>query len=205
MPDDDEIHQPHDKLFKASFSDPVNAAAFLRWQLPDAVAGAIDWETLRLESGSFVDSHYRHSESDLLFAACAESECCIYLLFEHLSTPDPALALRLLRYMVRIWEGILVGGASPPRLPVILPVVLVQHARTWRSRPPSPPCLDLPQGLADALRSFIPEFAFALAQLAALPFAAIRRNSRRHPYPESDESGSVRGVVRETRFGMRIS
>jgi predicted transposase/invertase (TIGR01784 family) len=174
MPDDDELHQPHDKLFKASFSDPVNAAAFLRWQLPQAVAGAIDWETLRLESGSFVDSHYRHSESDLLFsAACGESKCCIYLLFEHLSTPDSALGLRLLRYMVRIWESGLADGVPQARLPVIVPVVLVQHARKWEISPCFSVLFDLPKGLADELRPFIPEFAFGLVQLAELPFAAI--------------------------------
>jgi len=104
MTDDEAfIHQPHDKLFKASFSDTVNAAAFLRWQLPEAVAAAVDWESLRVEPGSFVDSHYRHSESDLLFSArCGGSDCRIYLLFEHLSIPESTLALKLLRYMVRI-------------------------------------------------------------------------------------------------------
>ncbi|MCX6880624.1 MAG: Rpn family recombination-promoting nuclease/putative transposase [Verrucomicrobia bacterium] len=78
MPDES-LHQPHDKLFKAGFSDPVNAAGFLREEIPASIAGRIDWGQLRLEPGSFVDSHYRHTESDLLFSApFGGAECLIY-------------------------------------------------------------------------------------------------------------------------------
>ena len=62
------IHQPDDKLFKAGFSDPANAAAFLGWEVPPALSEKIACDQLRLEPGSFVDSHYRHTESDLLSA-----------------------------------------------------------------------------------------------------------------------------------------
>jgi hypothetical protein len=176
MPDDDDsIHQPHDKLFKGGFKDPVNAAGFLRGQLPGTVSAAIDWETLRLEPGSFVDSHFRHCESDLLFSArCADAECRIYLLFEHISTPVPALALKLLRYMVRIWESCLMDSSSDAKLPVILPVVLLQNARVWEVAPCFSALLEVPADLDDGLRPFIPDFVFTLVQLAALPFDAIR-------------------------------
>ena len=51
----EEIHQPHDKLFKSTFGDPANAAAFLRTQVPPGLAAAIGWDQMRLEPGSFVD------------------------------------------------------------------------------------------------------------------------------------------------------
>ena len=74
----DEIHQPHDKLFKAGFSDPINAGAFLKGEIPEALAARIDWSRLRLEPGSFIDSHFRNSESDLLFSApLADRECSL--------------------------------------------------------------------------------------------------------------------------------
>lgn len=82
MPDE-KIHQPHDKLFKAGFGDPANAAAFLRWEIPPALSASIDWTQLRNEPESFVDSHYRHTESDLLFSVpLAGSDCLLYLLFD---------------------------------------------------------------------------------------------------------------------------
>ena len=173
MPDD--IHQSHDKLFKAGFSDPATTAAgFLRTQLPEAVAAAIDWPRLTLEPGSFVDSHFRNSESDLLFSAPLSGRTClVYLLFEHQTTRDPLLALRLLRYMVRIWEARLKTDSASP-LPVILPVVLAQNAEVWQMETQFSTLLDLPPDLGAALRPCIPDFAFRAFQLAATSFAAIR-------------------------------
>ena len=135
MPEES-IHQPHDKLFKAGFGDPANAAAFLRWEIPAALSAKIEWDQLQLEPGSFVDSHYRHTESDLLFSATlADSPCLLYLLFEHQITHEPTLALRLLRYMVRIWESSLRNHPAPAKLPVILPIVLAQNAEVWDLSP----------------------------------------------------------------------
>jgi len=56
MPEED-IHHPHDKLFKAGFSDPAHAGAFLRSQLPEVLSSRIAWDALHLEPGSYVDSH----------------------------------------------------------------------------------------------------------------------------------------------------
>ena len=175
MPEDP-IHQPHDKLFKTGFSDPATAAGLLQWQLPTAISEQIDWEQLRLEPGTFIDSHYRHNESDLLFSApLADGDCFIYLLFEHQITEDPTLLLRLLRYMVRIWETQLKNQTTEsPRLPVIIPVVLAQNAEVWQMPSDFASLLDLPAGLHEDLRQFIPDFTFRLIQLASLPFTAIR-------------------------------
>ena len=129
------MHQPHDKLFKAGFSDPETTARFLRSQLPPALTAAIDWSSLRLEPGSFLDSQFRQSESDLLFHARAGGQAiAIYLLFEHQTTEDRHIALRLLRYMVRIWETHLKQETGAP-LPVIVPVVPIALTK-WVMRPP---------------------------------------------------------------------
>lgn len=83
MPEES-VHHPHDKLFKVGFSDPETAAGFLRGELPAALGEAVDWSRLRLEPGTFIDTHLRVSASDLLFSApVGESECLVYILFEH--------------------------------------------------------------------------------------------------------------------------
>jgi predicted transposase YdaD len=171
----EKIHQPHDKLFKAGFRVPANAAAFLRWEIPTALSQKIDWNQLQIEPGTFIDSHYRHTESDLLFSApLADSDCLLYLLFEHQTTQDRTLALRLLRYMVRIWESWLKTHPAPSQMPVILPIVLAQNAEVWELSPQFANLLDIPKGLEDCLRASVPDFTFRLVQLAALPFDAIR-------------------------------
>jgi predicted transposase/invertase (TIGR01784 family) len=174
---DESLHQPHDKLFKGAFGDPATAAAFLRWEIPAALSSAIDWERLRLEPGSFVDSHYRQSESDLLFSAPVgdgDSDCFIYLLFEHQLASDPWIGLRLLRYQVRIWEAWRKGHPDSTRLPVILPVVLAQNAEVWKISARFSSLLDIPASHAADVSEFIPDFTFRLIQLAGLEFEAIR-------------------------------
>lgn len=172
MPDDeDSLHQPHDKLFKLGFSDPATAAAFLREQIPSRISTAIDWENLKLLPGTFIDPRFRAHESDLLFSApLPECEVRIYLLFEHQTTEDKAIALRLLRYMVSIWEKSPSGTPLPP----ILPVVLAQNDREWMMRPELGALFDLPDHLANDLNAFLPDFEFRLVQLAKIPFDAIQ-------------------------------
>lgn len=51
--------------------------------------------------------------------------------YEVWSTPDPHMAYRLLRYMVRIWEQWESEHASAVALPAIVPVVLYHGAGPW--------------------------------------------------------------------------
>ena len=174
MSEEDPLHQPNDKLFKQAFSDLETATGFLRAYLPERVADAIDWPELKLEAGTFIDTKFRRHESDLLFRApLAGRETFLYCLFEHQTREDPAIALRLLRYMVRIWEKRLENHPGKP-LPMILPVVLAQNDRAWKTKPAFSALFDLPGSMADDLRPFLPEFLFRLIQLAEIPFDAIR-------------------------------
>ena len=171
---DKPLHHPHDKLFKSTFGEPANATGFLRGELPAALSAALDWDHLQLEPGSFIDSHYRRSESDLLFSAPLHGQDCrIYVLFEHQRELDRWIALRLLRYMVRIWEKFLSEQPEATRLPVIVPVVLAQNAARWELPSEFSALLDIPAGLADDVRPVIPDFTFRLIQLADLPFDKI--------------------------------
>ena len=57
---------------------------------------------------------------------------------------------------------------------MILPVVLAQNNRVWKTRPAFSALFDLPASMADDLRPFLPDFLFRLIQLAEIPFDAIR-------------------------------
>ncbi len=174
MPEDDPLHQPNDKLFKQAFSDPQTAAGFLSAYLPERLAEAVDWPALKLEAGSFIDSQFRLHESDLLFSApLAGHEALIYCLFEHQTREDPVIALRLLRYMVRIWEASLAKLPGEP-LPVILPVVLAQNDCAWKLPSSFAALFDMPDSLSEDVKPFIPDYIFRLVQLAEIPFEAIR-------------------------------
>ena len=80
------ISNPHDALFKAVLGQPEHARGTLRAIVPGALAEALDWSTLTLRPGSFVDAALSHLHTDLLYSATWRdgSEALMYLLFEHL-------------------------------------------------------------------------------------------------------------------------
>ncbi len=87
----------NDGFFKAIFSQPEHATAFFKSHLPPALTALIDWTTHTVLPGSFVKSSLQQVHSDLLFSVrIGKREMRLYLLFEHQSTPDPAMPLRLL-------------------------------------------------------------------------------------------------------------
>lgn len=184
MTPEDSLHHGHDKLFKLGFSHPGDAAAFLRWRLAPALADSVDWDALRLEPGSFIDSQFRNSESDLLFSApfrhgnaSDEPGCLFYFLLEHFSSLPSFPGLQLLRYMLRIWDDRIAAGRkagrTPAKLPPIVPVVVFQNAERWEVPVRFSDQVSIPPACEADLRPFVPDFGFSLLQLAEIPYDAI--------------------------------
>ncbi|MGE0322048.1 MAG: Rpn family recombination-promoting nuclease/putative transposase [Polyangiaceae bacterium] len=122
---------PHDQLFKAVFSNPRHAAGEIRYLLPSALVRALDWKTLRLEPGSFVDRRLRSSATDLLFSVrlqASTDRLGLYLLMEHQSTPDPLMPLRMQRYVASAQLSLATERQHPP---VVLPIVVSNADGEW--------------------------------------------------------------------------
>ncbi|MEM7589663.1 MAG: Rpn family recombination-promoting nuclease/putative transposase, partial [Myxococcota bacterium] len=110
---------PHDALFKEVFSNPANAASELKFLLPPAIARQLDLSCLTLQPGEFIDKQLRGRQSDLLFSVAIKGpakrrQAFVYVLYEHLSSHprDPFFLLRILVYMVRIWEQFVKQNAT---------------------------------------------------------------------------------------------
>ena len=173
MPEDS-IHQPNDKLLKATFSSPENARAFFQNHLPVELAGALDWNSLALEPCSFIDPQFASSESDLLFhITLQQSDAFLYLLFEHQSSEDPRMALRLLSYILRIWERFSQNHPPPAKLPAILPIVLAQGKRPWKTSTRLEDLIELPPNVAHILRPWQPALTYQLLELIRIPYEAF--------------------------------
>jgi hypothetical protein len=116
--------KPHDALFKAAFEAPEHAAGVFRSLLPPTVEGALAWDTVRHEPGSFIDPDLADRHSDLLFSIeVRETRAYLYLLLEHQSTNDDDMPLRMLIYLVRIWERYRKQHKKGP-LPLIIPAMI---------------------------------------------------------------------------------
>ncbi len=184
---------PHDALFKATFSQVERAAEELRHVLPPALLARMDLDSLSLEAGSFVDAALRERHTDLLFSVRIDGrDARIYLLFEHQSTPDPWMPLRLLGYMLRIWDGCVADGAA--RLSVIIPVVLHHGDAGWQAPTCFEALFDLPPGAAE----FTPHFRFALDDLATQSEAEL------HTRAASAFTRLVLSALQQTRSAREL-
>jgi hypothetical protein len=174
MPDDS-LYQPHDKLFRATFSDLANAAAFLRAHLGGPLPALVDWKSLSPLPGSFINPEMSGLEADLLFSAkIGGSDAMFYILWEHQRSEAPFMALRLLGYMVRIWNKQSKEQGSSFRLAPILPVVLAQDKDRWKTSTRFHELFAFAEEGGETLRGSTPDFAFRLLQLVDLPYEEIR-------------------------------
>jgi predicted transposase/invertase (TIGR01784 family) len=130
----DEIHHPHDLMVRAVLSDLAEATSFLQRHLPQEVSQALNWSTLTLLEGSFVDEDLRASEADFLYEIerlSGEESVWVYVLLEHQSTPDRWMRFRLLKYCCRIWDLSFREHPDQRELRAIVPLVFYQGARSW--------------------------------------------------------------------------
>ncbi|WP_437946494.1 Rpn family recombination-promoting nuclease/putative transposase [Sorangium sp. So ce296] len=166
---------PHDALFKSTFSQPAHAAGALQQALPAALAARIDFGSLELQPGSFIDEALAASHSDLLFTARLEqTSLFLYVLFEHQSTTHPLMAFRLLAYMVRIWQRHLERHPEATRLPAILPVVLHHDETCWSAAVSFQELLDVPPGTLALMAEHVPQFRFVLDDISKEEDDALR-------------------------------
>jgi predicted transposase YdaD len=161
------IHHPHDLMVRAVLSDVTEAISFLQAHVSEEVSQGLNWSTLRLVEGSFVDENLRGSEADLLYEIARVSDqetVWLYVLLEHQSTPDRWMRFRLLKYCCRIWEMQLAERPMPRALRPIVPLVLYQGERSWAY---STEFADL---FAEAVRAWpgVPRFAHGLIDQSGL-------------------------------------
>jgi predicted transposase/invertase (TIGR01784 family) len=157
----------HDALVKTAFSQVEHAEGELRLLLPPELVARIDFSTLALRPGSFVDEALKERHSDLLFSvAISGRSALIYLLFEHKSKPEDLLPFFLLRYMTRVWEVWLRDNPGAKRIPAIAPVVLHHGEGGWTKATAFEELFDLDEATLAALGEHAVRFRFGLDDIS---------------------------------------
>ena len=165
----------HDGLFKLGFGEPIHAAGELRSVLPPPIVEAVRLDELERVDGSFVDEALAQRHTDLLYRAPRRDSgepLYLYFLIEHQSEPDRWMALRVLGYVLRIWETLL--RDEPLRsLPPVVPLV-VHHGEGGWSVPRT--LHELVHGLDElpALRRFVPDLHLIVDELGAATDAELQ-------------------------------
>jgi predicted transposase YdaD len=167
--------QPHDSLFRFVFGKPVHAASELRAVLPAPLVNRLDLASLHPVNGSFVDEELKNRHADVLMRTRLDGrEAFVYVLIEHQSSPDRMMPLRMLRYLMRIWDRFLEENPRAKRLPMIVPLVVYQGSRRWTYPVELSELLDVDPEIARLAGSFLPQFRFVLDDLTKLDQAALR-------------------------------
>jgi hypothetical protein len=169
-------NNPHDALFRFTFGQPENAAALLRSCLPSAIARRVDWDALTLTQSSFVDASAEWRHSDLVFTTRIDGcEAFIYVLLEHQSSADPRMALRVLGYIVRLWDAFMRENPSQQLLPAVLPVVIYHGDSSWNAPTRLLDLVDLADDAKAAFAGYLPDLRFVLDDLTAAGAQRVRK------------------------------
>jgi predicted transposase/invertase (TIGR01784 family) len=167
-----EPNNPHDALFRRTFSSVEHAAAELRAVLPSELLAHVNLATLSLSSGSYVDAELASSQSDLLFTVELQNRPgFLYLLFEHQSSAPPLMPLRILKYVVRILDQHVVSsgeGAEALPLPVVIPVVLHHSTKGWTAATRMEDLFDAELVAEPSIRALVPRLSFVLDDISHL-------------------------------------
>ncbi|MEZ4266085.1 MAG: Rpn family recombination-promoting nuclease/putative transposase [Myxococcota bacterium] len=168
------MHNPHDQFFRAVFSQPENAAAHFRQYLPSDLVDRLDLGRAALQSGAMVPPLMRERYADLLYRVPltepaepeGPSEAYVCVLFEHQSSVDPMMPLRLLLYMAAVWDRVWeTHERRVIRLPAIVPIVLYHGDRRWKAARDFQGLIALPPEILACVVDYLPRFTFALNDL----------------------------------------
>lgn len=120
---------PHDAMFKQFLAHPDTARDFMELHLPTELRSHCDLNTLKLESGSFLEDDLRPYYSDVLYSLkTTTGKGYIHVLIEHQSRPDSHMAFRLMRYAIGAMQRHLDAGHQ--KLPLVIPVLFYAGKRS---------------------------------------------------------------------------
>ena len=137
------IREFNDRGVKWLLESPDNAEALLAVVAPD-LAPLLNFSQARLEPTSQIADSLRKQEADVIFSVPlrkprrgAPAEVRVYLLIEHQSTPDRLILLRVLFYMVGVWQQqyrewlLRKGRRQKLKLVPFIPLVFYTGAAPW--------------------------------------------------------------------------
>ncbi|HDS2561275.1 TPA: Rpn family recombination-promoting nuclease/putative transposase [Klebsiella aerogenes] len=121
---------PHDATFRQFLANPDVARDFLDIHLPSELRAICDLDSLKLESGTFVEDDLHQYASDILWSMKTVSgdDGYIHLLLEHYSSAVKHMAFRQLRYAVAVMQRHIDAGHK--ELPLVIPILFCQGHRS---------------------------------------------------------------------------
>ena len=169
-----DLSHPHDTFFKSWFAEPGHLTDLLKVVLPEALFDQLDWATLAVQDGTYIDEEHKEHFSDLVATVqmpgrgnasgpSPKQSVQLYFLIEHKSYNDHGALLQLLRYMVNTWARD-ARQAPQAKLTPIVPI-LFYHGDSPRivTQFPALFAAELPE----AVQAYLPSFRCEVLNLTS--------------------------------------
>ena len=155
----EDIHNPHDKLFKAAFMVKETVTEFIINFFPKELLELIDLKKLKLDTNNYIAEDLKEYFADVVYSTKLNGRnSTLVLLFEHKTTISKALFLQLLGYMYFIWKK---DFQEKRPFSIIIPIVVYQNKRKYFRKS----WYHLFPNLPEELKPYIPNFDFILTQV----------------------------------------
>ena len=161
-------NNPHDKLFKATFSEKELVIDFINNFLPVYIQEKIDVSSLSLQPTSYISPPLDEFFSDVIYSCnFGELEIQVCILFEHKSYVPPFPHLQVLRYLVEAWSQMI---SQEEMLKPIVPIIVYHGEDKWHHKSFES---YFPQ-LDPTLKHFFPSFDYLLTDLSRFTDEAFK-------------------------------
>ena len=168
---------PHDRLAKAVFSDPAQAAVVFRAVLPPALLRQLDLSAAELQDSLFTDDALKERRADLVFRVPLRDGGEVYLLtlLEHQSSVDLVMPARMHVYAGRAIDRILQRHRAPSVIPAVIPVVIYHGAAPWNAPTTLTDLYQLPEEARAALEGIVPSLRLLIDDLSQVADEELRQ------------------------------
>ena len=122
----------HDSGYKKLFSNRTIFRQLIETFVHEPWVKELDFSQAKTIDKSFVDDHYKETESDLIYQVGLRGrEVYFYVLLEFQSSVNKYMAMRVLHYVSSIYMDLIHSGETFEKLPPIFPIVLYNGDRRW--------------------------------------------------------------------------
>ena len=164
------IQSVHDHFFRESMQYIEIGYGITKAILPLSIQYRIDWDTLEIAKGDWIDRRLKEHRSDVLYRArILDNNQWVNFLFEHKSKPDKKTHKQLLRYIVESWDLHEQQEPSCELLPDVLSIIVYHGTTPWKIANSIKPLIAIIEETQDC----VPDFRAYLFDLSAFDLGQI--------------------------------
>ena len=169
-------HRIYDKTLKELFSRPEIVKNFMQGFVGEEFVNDIDFSRIEKKNTSYITKTFKDRYTDLVIKLNMTGGKCayLYILFEFQSTIDKLMPLRILNYMLLLYEDLIkqkeISIDDP--LPPVFPVVLYTGTTTYNASTRIEDLIALPY---KRLQRYVPTFEHYLVTLRSKPREELKR------------------------------